>query len=286
MTQATYADLLIAARKELADAGQTDGPADARDLLQFAASLSAIDLISKERDIAPSAVEEAFRTLIERRALGEPLQHILGYADFFGLRLNSDNRALIPREDSECVVSLALECLEGRDHDGVTIADLGTGSGALLCALLDQLPTAAGIAVENSPQAASLAAENFEKLGLAHRTELFTGRWQEWERWGDCDLIISNPPYIRQNIIETLDIEVKDYDPHTALDGGLDGLDAYRSLISLADKQMKSGSCLVLEIGYDQKDAVSAMLKAARFHQFRACQDLSGHDRGLAAQKT
>lgn len=235
--------------------------------------------------LAHAGPDQPFDALIARRINREPLQHIIGSTPFYTLELKTDRRALIPREDSHEVVTLAQHCIEKASDTALKIADLGTGSGALLAALLSDLPQATGIAVEESADAMSLAQENFDALGLSDRTYSFTGSWTEWTSWSECDLIISNPPYIRSDVIPTLEPEVRDHDPREALDGGADGLDAYREIISLGAQHMKPGAHLVLEIGYDQRGAVTALLEAADFIEIRQKKDLGGQDRAVAATR-
>jgi release factor glutamine methyltransferase len=234
----------------------------------------------------------AFMNLIERRQQREPLQHILGSWAFFDLDLKTDARALIPRADTEPVIELALRRLgltvfpAERSDRTITIADLGTGSGAILATLLSRFPEASGIAVEANKRALSLAEENFSALGLLSRIELVSQSWTDWAGWYQCDLIISNPPYVKREVISTLAPEVRDHDPIDALDGGVDGLDAYREIIALAQTHMRPGAELVFEIGFDQKQQVSDLLLASGFENLEHMQDLGGHDRGIAATKS
>lgn len=225
-----------------------------------------------------------YENVIARRLSREPFQHIVGEVGFMGIMLKTDARALIPRDDTGEVALLALERLSGKTLYECEIADLGTGSGAILAGLLDQLPNASGVAVEQSSEALSLARENFETLGFLARIELFEGSWTEWTGWDTPDLIVSNPPYIESAVLQTLQPEVRDHDPAEALDGGVDGLDAYREIITLAAAKMKPGAHLVFEIGYDQKAAVTKLLEDAAFTQITHAKDLGGQDRAIAAQ--
>ncbi|MCR9194724.1 MAG: peptide chain release factor N(5)-glutamine methyltransferase, partial [Hyphomonas sp.] len=218
------------------------------------------------------------------RADRQPFAHIAGRVDFYGLELWSDGRALIPRADSECVVDLAL--MKIPEDAAWHLADLGTGTGALLAVLLSQRPRASGTAVEQSAAAISLADENFETLNLTGRVQLVHSSWAEWSGWDRCDLIISNPPYIASDVIPDLAPEVRDFDPMDALDGGPDGLAAYREIIALAGDRMTSGARLVLEIGFDQKGAVTELLGSAGFVQLEYRRDLGGNDRAIAAVKS
>lgn len=221
--------------------------------------------------------------LVDRRSAGEPLQHILGETPFHAITLKTDARALIPRADSGTVVDLALEHLP--EDASLTVADLGAGTGALLLAVLAQRAHAKGTAIERSSDAASLLAENIAALKIGDRAKLFHGSWTDWTGWGECDLILSNPPYIESAVIPTLTPEVRDHDPIEALDGGPDGLDAYREIIAFGAAHMKSGAWLVLEIGYDQRESVSALLDAHGFTGLIHRKDLGGNDRAIAAQK-
>jgi release factor glutamine methyltransferase len=277
----TFADLINQGAAKLKSAGLDAARYEARILFLWAADLNPTALISAEQNNASDALIAKYQAAIDRRAAGEPFQHIVGTTEFYGLEFLSDKRALIPRPDSECVVELALEMLP--NHTPLNVADLGTGSGALLSAILSHRPQAFGMAIERSPQAASLAEENFKALDLSPRTTIFRSSWTDWQGWDTCDLIISNPPYIESAVIPRLQAEVRDHDPMDALDGGADGLDAYREIITLGAAQMKAGAHLVLEIGYDQKDVVSALLHAAGFMNLKHRKDLGGNDRAIAA---
>ena len=280
MSQPSYGETLKAGTDRLTEAGMEYAREEARAFLIWACDISTIDLISLEHDPFPDEHAQAYRDTIERRASGEPLQHIVGQTVFYGVSLKTDARALIPRSDSECVVDLALEYLPATKS--AQIADLGTGTGALLIALLTTRTELTGIAIEQNAEAADLAAENIQMTDLTARTALFRGSWTNWTGWATIDLIISNPPYIQSDVIPTLAPEVRDHDPMEALDGGADGLAAYREIITLA-RAMKPGAHLVLEIGYDQKTAVTALLEAAGFTDITHRKDLGGNDRAIAA---
>lgn len=284
MSSLSYEDLIRAGSKHLSSAGLEEPVREARQLLLLISDLTPALLIAMEQEIVPPDQVEAFKLMINMRAERTPYAHIAGEVEFYGLQLRSDSRALIPRPDSESAVELALESIP--DAAALRLADLGTGSGALLAALLTARPQARGIAVEASQDAIMLAAENFESLDIADRVQLFFGSWSDWTGWEVCDLIVSNPPYIRSDVIPNLEPEVRNFDPLSALDGGVDGLTAYREIIALAADQMKPGGHLILEIGFDQKQAVLDLLTQAGFSNLRHKQDLGGHDRAIGATKT
>lgn len=284
MSNPTYAELIRSGTLKLRDAGLETAAGDARRLMQLVTDFSSTALISAENDEAVDDHHTRFDTFVQKRADRVPFAHISGWAEFYGLSLRSDQRALIPRPDSETVVALALEFFP-RDAPW-QIADLGTGSGALLAAMLHERSHAQGFAIEASPDALSLAAENFEMLGVADRVQTFLGSWRDWPDWSVCDLIISNPPYILSQVIAELEPEVSRHDPREALDGGTDGLDAYREIVSLGKDEMKAGAHLILEIGYDQKDAVSSLLLESAFIDLQHRHDLGGNDRAIAATKS
>ncbi|MEM1391040.1 MAG: peptide chain release factor N(5)-glutamine methyltransferase [Pseudomonadota bacterium] len=231
-----------------------------------------------------SSTDQSLDRLVERRCAGEPMQHILGATPFHAITLKTDKRALIPRLDSETVVDLTLELLAS--ERSYQIADLGAGTGALLLAVLHQRPNIAGWAVESSDAACELLNENIKALGMSERADVFHGSWANWSGWSEVDLIISNPPYIEEAIIPTLSVEVKDYDPLEALNGGPDGLDAYREIIRMGARLLKDGAWLVTEIGYDQRDRVSELLKDHGFTDLIHRKDLGNRDRAIAARKT
>lgn len=266
-----------AAAERLRAAGIDDPHHDARLLMIDASGKTRAALMTAAKSAVPAEVQGRFAAAVDRRAAREPLQHILGWTGFYGLELKTDARALIPRPDSECAVEAALALVPGGGK--LKIADLGTGSGCLLLALLTHLPEAEGTGVEADPAAASLARENIARCGLDARASVFEGSWADWTGWTTADLVISNPPYIPTQVIESLDPEVRDFDPAAALDGGTDGLAAYREIIRLGHTYLKRGVPLILEIGHDQRAAVLDLLRAAGFSELGHRVDLGGNDR-------
>ncbi|MFN3912581.1 peptide chain release factor N(5)-glutamine methyltransferase [Hyphomonas sp.] len=283
MSAPTFDDLIRTAARALAGAGIEDARQNAMLLMLAAFGDTRAALISSGPSPVPQGVQDAFGAALARRLAREPLQHILGHTGFYGLEILTDARALIPRPDSEVVVEQALALLPA--DRPAQLADLGTGSGCLLAAILSRRPLATGTGIEASPAAASLARENFGQLGLTARARVFEGRWSGWTGWGEVDLLISNPPYIPSRDIDTLEPEVRRFDPMDALDGGADGLDAYREIIGLGRTRLKPGVPLVFEIGHDQRASVQALLAAAGYSELGHRPDLGGNDRcvwGLA----
>ena len=269
--------MMRAAAERLRDAGVDNPRHDVRLLMIEAFGDARAVLTTAPQEVIPADIRSRFEAAVERRARREPLQHIIGWTGFFGLELKTDARALIPRPDSECAVEVALALVSPHDH--LRIADLGTGSGCLLLALLSNLPEAEGAGVEADAAAASLARENITLCGLSTRASVFEGSWSDWTGWTTADLIISNPPYIPTRVIGSLEPEVRDHDPAAALDGGEDGLEAYREIIRLGRTYMKRGVPLVLEIGHDQRSAVQALLADSGFTGMGHRLDLGGNDR-------
>ncbi|MBK8198553.1 MAG: peptide chain release factor N(5)-glutamine methyltransferase [Acidobacteria bacterium] len=277
MTAPTFDDLLRDAAARFREAGISEPRQNAMLLMLGAFGDTRAALISAGASPVPRAVQDVFEAGVARRLAREPLQHITGSTGFYGLEILTDPRALIPRPDSELIVETALDLLP--EGEAVRVADLGTGTGCLLAAILSQRPLARGVGVEASPGAASLARENFAALGLTARADVFEGSWTAWTGWGEADLIVSNPPYIARAEIAALEPEVRAHDPAAALDGGPDGLDAYREIIRLAAAGMRPEAPLVLEIGHDQRAAVLGMLAAEGFADLAHSLDLGGNDR-------
>ncbi|EAQ37584.1 modification methylase HemK [Nitrobacter sp. Nb-311A] len=222
-----------------------------------------------------------------RRLAGEPLARILGTKEFWGLPLKLSSDTLVPRADTETVVETALDILraEGRMQAALRIADLGTGSGAILLALLTELPAATGVGTDLSAAALDTAKTNAQDVGLATRAQFLVSDYGNGLS-GPFDLIVSNPPYIRSADIATLAPEVRDHDPPLALDGGRDGLDAYRRIAPQALSLLADGGLLVLEIGQGQDSAVSRLMAAAGLTVMGSARtDLAGIGRAVVARR-
>lgn len=279
----TYQAQLTVAAARLKSVGLDRPGREARHLMQHACGLTATGLINCETSLMEPGDAETFFDLIERRASGEPYEYLTGEAWFCGLSFACTADTLIPRADSEVVVDEALTRLPlGRE---AKIADLGTGTGCLLIALMKQQPGLTGTGVDRSAEAAAVARRNVDRHGLTARAEIQTLSWRDWTGWSDVDLIVSNPPYIRSAVIDTLDTSVKAYEPHLALDGGTSGLEAYEEIIAMARGRMKPGAWIVFEIGFDQAAEVTSLLEAAGFEAISTAQDTGQRDRVVTARR-
>ena len=256
--------LVDRARLEFAEAGLTEAALDARLLICAASGADHAELVSGgERMIAGCALVAA-EAFVARRIAGEPVSRILARREFWSLPFEITEATLDPRADSETLISAVLEVSErfGWRERTLRICDLGTGSGCLLAALLKEFPQATGLGVDRSENAVAAARRNAEALGLGRRADFICGDWSDPVS-GRFDVVVSNPPYIPTGEIAGLEREVRDHDPHAALDGGADGLDAYRRIaVSVADILLPGG-WLFLEIGAGQSGDVQEMLREA-----------------------
>jgi release factor glutamine methyltransferase len=259
---------------------------DARILVGAALGLDLTGMIAAATRPVTAAEAARLEDFAGRRLKGEPIARILGSREFWGLPLQLSAATLVPRPDTETVVSLALQMLRaGPGADRPRIADLGTGSGAILLALLSELPDAMGVGTDISAAALRTARANARNLGLAPRAAFVACDYAS-ALSGPFDLIVSNPPYIRSAEINDLASEVRDHDPLGALDGGSDGLDAYRALVPQAVRLLAPGGGLALEVGHDQGADVEQLMAAAGLKlRGPPRTDLAGIPRAVAGRK-
>ncbi|MGI3900947.1 MAG: peptide chain release factor N(5)-glutamine methyltransferase [Janthinobacterium lividum] len=264
------------ATRTLAAAGVPSPEVDARILLLAASGLDRVALIrDPDLPVPPEAVER-LSAWLDRRASREPVARILGSRDFWGLTLAVTPDVLDPRPDTETLVEAVLVGLDGRHGEPLTLVDLGTGSGAILCALLTELPQAAGYAVDRSDGACSVAQRNLAAHGLALRSLVLRGDWASALPGGAFDVLVSNPPYIETSVIADLDRDVRDHDPLGALDGGADGLDAYRVIVTDVPRLLVPGGIAAVEVGQGQDRDVMDLMAAAGLADITTRRDLSG----------
>ncbi|MEP1229784.1 MAG: peptide chain release factor N(5)-glutamine methyltransferase [Litorimonas sp.] len=255
---------------------------DAQELLMAATGLDPLAIMLNNVDCLLPHASEILSGYAQRRLSGEPVDHILGWREFYGRRFKINKDVLSPRADTETLIPHALSAL--KNIDAPHILDLGTGSGALLITLLAENNDAVGIGIDISQSALSTAQCNAHALGVESRAQWVCGDWfTPLKPEMRFDAIISNPPYINEIAMQALAPEVKDYDPHIALHGGEDGLVAYRHILRAAAHWLKPGGWIGLEIGFDQKTAVTALLGAANFTSIDSYKDLSGNNRALCA---
>jgi len=269
----------------VADGRSGTSDLDARLLVAHALALDATGLIlNAARPVSEADVARAM-AMAERRIAGEPVARILGEKAFWTLTLQLSPETLVPRPDTETVVEAAVDWArrEGRQDESLTVLDLGTGSGAILLALLSELPMATGVGTDLAEGAARTARINAERLGLSDRARFAVGDWMEALK-GRFDLVVSNPPYIKSEEIPHLALEVRGFDPDMALDGGSDGLAAYRTLLRGVEHVLADGGAAFFELGSGQADSVMKMAEMLGFHG-ALHKDIAGIDRVFELQR-
>lgn len=280
------------AARVLRDRGIGTAALDARALLTAATGLSLEALIAKGREPLGRDAETRFQAYVARRLAGEPVSRIRGTREFYGRDFRIGPQTLDPRPDTETLVATVLDIvvldIVGRDARAgrpLRILDLGTGSGCILLTLLAELPDATGVGADISPGALRLARANAESLGVADRARFAASDWFE-ALAGRYDIIVSNPPYIASAEIGGLAPEVAEHDPRAALDGGSDGLDAYRRIAAGAPAFLVAGGHLLVEIGCTQGEAVTGLFERAGLAvaQSGIVADLAGHPRCVCAK--
>lgn len=282
MTQ-TLVKAWTAAKDRLKDAGIDQPSIDARLMLEVAAGVTRTEIVTdpyRELTAEQQAMLDAFLT---RRARREPVSHIIGRKGFWKILLQVNKNVLTPRPETEVIVDEVLKAFP--EAMPFSMLDLGVGSGAILLAVLAERPAAKGLGVDASNEALAVARDNAANLDLNNRAALMHGDWTAGLADASFDLVVSNPPYIPSAVIETLEPEVRDHEPRLALDGGEDGLEAYRLLAPEILRVLKPGGMFAVEIGYDQSKAVEALFNAAGAQQVRTIKDLSTHDRVVTGVK-
>lgn len=272
-----YTEAFLMGMQKLKEAQLEEAQLEARLLLEEICGTDHNTLLCHGDREVSEAEEEQYRKALEQRAVHVPLQHLLGYQDFMGLRFQVNEHVLIPRQDTEILVEEAMRYL----HDGMRILDLCTGSGCILLSLLHYSNDCEGTGVDISKEALQVAALNAELLGI--KADFLKSDLYE-KVTGKFDLLVSNPPYIERKVIPTLMEEVREYDPYIALDGGEDGLDFYRRIIGGAQDYLKRGGQILMEIGSGQAQAVSELLREAGFKEIDVCRDFAGLDRVVSGR--
>ena len=268
-----YAKLYQIGKEQLQKAGITDAELDARLLLEFICHTDRNALYAHgDQEIEDEKMQD-FLQLIEKRAVHIPLQHLTGEQNFMGLDFLVNEHVLIPRQDTEILVEEIMRDL----HDGIRILDMCTGSGCILLSLLHYSNDCSGVGVDVSEDALAVARQNADRLAEKQAVFIQSDLFEKVE--GSFDLVVSNPPYIRSQEIAGLMPEVREHEPHLALDGKDDGLHFYREIIKGAMPHLKRGGQLFFEIGYDQGEAVQALFAANGYTEIAVVKDYAGLDR-------
>jgi release factor glutamine methyltransferase len=266
--------------------GNKSARLDAELLLGEALGLDRIKLIVEaERPLADDELGR-YRDLIKRRRAFEPIAYILGRREFFALPMIVDRRVLIPRPDTEILVETALRGTRERHLYG-RMLDLCTGSGCVAIAFAKERPTWRVTAVDLSPDAVSVARGNVQRSGVVHNVAVLEGDlFAALPEHAEFELITANPPYIPSAEIAELDADVRDFEPHLALDGGVDGLQITRRLVHEAMHYLSPGGLLALEGGFDQAPAVAELLEASGFREIARSKDLAGVERVVSGRRS
>ena len=275
-----YKDCLEKGTENLERAGITEAKLDARLLLEYVCKTDHSTLFAHPDRAVTDDEEKLYDEFIARRVKREPVAYILGSMGFMGLSFDVSGDVLIPEQDTEILVEEALRFCE----DKMRVLDLCTGSGCIALSILNYTNETKALCTDISVKAISVAKKNAEKLGLSDRAEIVLTDLFPGKEVGKFDILVSNPPYIRTDVIESLAPEVKDYEPRLALDGSEDGLVFYRRIIEGAGEYLYSGAYVFLEIGYDQgNDVKELMVKAGKYHDIEVIKDYSGNDRVVRA---
>lgn len=280
-----YKELYAEGAQVLCAAGieEREAKLDARLLLEHVCGTRLQTLLLEGERAVTLSDTAVYRELVQRRSLREPLSYITGTRDFMGLTFEVNHDVLIPEQDTENLVEEVMKQLCG----GERILDLCTGSGCILLSLLRYSNDTAGVGTDLSEKALAVAMRNAERLGLSDRVSWRRGDLFDAIRAEEkFDIIVSNPPYIKKGMIGELAPEVWSHEPMMALDGGEDGLFFYRKIIPDAVSHLVTGGMLFLEIGYDQADAVSALMKDAGYYEVRSIRDYGGNDRIVCGIKS
>lgn len=267
-----YRELYRMGKDRLTEAKVPEAELDARLLLEEVCGTDRNDLlVHGDKEVPPEQCDR-YVEYIQRRQKREPLQQITGYQEFMGLRFKVTPDVLIPRQDTETLVEEVMRYL----HDGMHLLDMCTGSGCILLSLLKYSNDCEGTGCDISEKALKVAEENAEMLSLNAsfvQSNLFENISGKYE------FIVSNPPYIPTGVIPTLMEEVRDHEPVSALDGREDGLYFYREIVEKAGEYLYPGGMLFFEIGYDQAEKVSSLMREAGYQEVTVCKDLAGLDR-------
>lgn len=291
-------EILTIGKNRLAESDIADAEIDCKILYCFMMNITSTQIILEYQKILPDALCDQYFELLDRRCSGVPVQYITGTQEFMGLEFDVNEQVLIPRQDTETMVEDAISIISGNTLRGeklpikqkkdVVVLDLCCGSGAIGLSIANFCSNAKVICADISSKALSVTKQNAQKLSVAKKVhfeegnllEPFKGRFKNKK----FDLILSNPPYIKTDVIPTLQTEVRDHEPMMALDGGADGLDFYRAIIADAAQCLRKEGILMLEIGHDQREAVLELIdETGQYDYVTGLTDLAGRDRIIVA---
>ncbi len=285
MAAATYADQLAAATTALEAAGLPSAKVDAEWLLAGLLGIGRVAVRLELGEAAAAPLAERYARAVSRRARREPLQRILGWEEFRGVRVRLTDSVFVPRPETETLVEWALALLPAPGSRRLLAIDVGTGSGCIACALASERADLDVVAVDVSPAAAAVARENVRALDLAGRVKVLAADLFAGLRDIRADLIVSNPPYLPSALMPELPPEVRIHEPRLALDGGSDGLAVIRRIVTAARSYLRPSGALVLEAaGGDQVSAAAALLRGAGWDQVAMRGDLAGVERFVAGR--
>ncbi len=279
----SIAEAILQGSHKLRKAGVPEARREAGSLLAFVLDKDRTFILGHADDAISDDQLSRFRDLLDARAEGKPAQYIMSRQEFYGLEFEVTPDVLIPRPETELLVEGALKLVS--KENAVLICDVGTGSGCIAVTLLSQLPMAHAVALDVSPAALEVGKRNAARHGVTDRIEFllsdcFAGLDQQ-----SFDLIVSNPPYVADDAVATLQREVRDFEPRLALTAGTDGLDVIRRLVSGAPEFLKIGGHLLFEIGFDQHEAVAELIASETWELLDIQQDLQGIPRIVALRK-
>lgn len=277
----SYEGALRYGTAELVAAGIETPALDAAILLEHVTGFSKVDMILHASNPMSDALFTLYKNVLERRIQREPVAYITGTKDFWTLTLKTHPNVLIPRPDTETLIAAVLALFQDKTAH-FTFADIGCGTGAIVLSVLSEFPNAQGVAIDINPDARALTLENAKAHGLENRLTLVDAPWLEGVE-DRVDMILSNPPYITTDEMAELMVDVKDYEPHLALEAGADGLDAYKAIVPQLKNKLIGGGVVLFEIGMKQAADVVQLLNKENMTDVHVLKDLAGKDRVVGA---
>jgi len=252
---------------------------DASILLKHCCNFSDLDLLVNSDNSLSEQQEISYKKAIIRRKTNEPIAYITGEKEFYGLDFKVNEHTLIPRPDTELLVEKVLEYIDAEKLKNPKILDLGTGSGAIIISILANVKEATGTAVDLNPEAIKKASENATLNNVSNRLTFVNSSWFSNVKDTDFDIIVANPPYITSKMMQELDRDVKDFEPHLALEGGIKGFEPYIEIVQNSPTFLKNKGKIFLEIGFDQKKSVLDLFDSEIWFNKKCFKDLGNNDR-------